>query len=87
MKMMEAQKITDFIMTDDWHNISENYDHSENGIFFVIEFNHEARRVTVHGPGMPKVYMWKGTKDHMTRSFRDWLHKIVNTEIEKAKEV
>lgn len=78
MKLREADQITTFIMTDDWHSINGEYDYAENGVNFVIEYVHDFKKVVVHGPGTPHTYNWKGTKDSMTQAFREWLHKTIN---------
>ncbi len=86
MKLMQADKITTFIMTDDWHSLDGQYDYEENGQFFVVEYNHALKLVTVHGTGeKPQVYMWKGTKDAMTDRFRGWLHKTINENLKEKK--
>lgn len=81
MKLMQADQITTFIMTDDWHSLNGQYDYEEAGKFFVVEYNHGAKQVTVHGSGMPRVYNWKGTKDSLTQAFRAWLHKTINDQL------
>lgn len=80
--MIEAQSMTDLIMSDDWHELNGEYDHVENGKAFVISFNQKMKTVTIfYGNDESAIYHWQGTKDHMTRAFRDWLHKFVNANV------
>jgi hypothetical protein len=88
VKLIQADKITTFIMTDDWHKLDGEYDYVENGKTFVIEYNHALKLVTVHGTGtekQPKVYMWRGTKDSMTQKFRGWLCDTINFTLKEGK--
>jgi hypothetical protein len=86
MKLFEADKITTFIMTDDWHKLDGAYDHVEDKKSFVVEYNHALRLVTVHGTGkQPKVYMWRGTTDAMTQKFRGWLCDKINFTLKEGK--
>lgn len=82
MKLREADAITQFIMTDDWHKLDGEYDHAENGQNFVIEYSHKMKTVTVYyGNDESAIYHWQGTKDSMTQAFRGWLHNFINSQV------
>lgn len=86
MKLREADTFTQLIMSDDWHSANGEYDHKEDEKFFVIEYNHPAKKVTVYDfNGVISTYDWKGTKDSMTNRFRTWLHKTVNDSLMEGK--
>lgn len=86
MKLIEADKITQFIMTDTWHELNGVYDYVENNQFFVIEYLHNCKTVFVYGPGN-KVFTreWIGCKDSLTNQFREWLHKTINDNVVKEE--
>jgi hypothetical protein len=86
MKLMEADKITTLIMTDDWHSLSGEYDYEENGQYFVIEYNHKAKTVTVHTNNTAITRPWKGTTGRQTSPFRAWLQKTINAALVKKEE-